>query len=169
MYKRIIIFVLAIYAIYLLFRLNMARVSKSSINSVGKSITKHVPRYDVDEDPLCHYLRCVLSDVRQKIPETADVSECINDKIELVESKKPVTYVRNKREINIVIKINGSTFDTNTMVYVALHEYAHVLCTQKGHGPLFKEIENMLLAIANDLGYYNKDKPVDKSYPCVMV
>lgn len=47
--------------------------------------------------------------------------------------------------------------DLNLVMYVVLHELAHVACPEIGHTPLFKEIFIFLLQVAISLNLYEKD------------
>lgn len=46
--------------------------------------------------------------------------------------------------------------DINLVMYVVLHEMAHVACPEYGHGVLFKKIFAFLALRAIDLGIYKK-------------
>lgn len=62
-------------------------------------------------------------------------------------------------------KKTGKIHDTNLIMYVALHEMAHVACPEVGHGDLFKKIFKFLTDIAIEQNIYVLDnyetKPVE--------
>jgi hypothetical protein len=68
------------------------------------------------------------------------------------------SYTVNKGE-RIVMCIRspdtGEFYDMNTIMYVAIHELAHVGCPEFGHTKLFAKIFAMLLKNATRLGIYN--------------
>jgi hypothetical protein len=51
-------------------------------------------------------------------------------------------------------KINNKLHDINDIMYVAVHEIAHIGCPEIGHTPLFKKINKFLLARASEAGIY---------------
>lgn len=60
----------------------------------------------------------------------------------------------------------GSLCDLNTLMYVALHELGHVMCGEwdmhiDGHSKEFNDIFDRLIAIAVELRYYDRSKPID--------
>lgn len=67
-------------------------------------------------------------------------------------------------------KLIENIHDMNTLMYVVLHETAHIACPEFGHTPLFKEIFKFLLEQGSEIGIY---KPIDyRIYPqsyCGMV
>lgn len=69
------------------------------------------------------------------------------------------SYTVNKgEEISFCIK-NKQTkqlYDLNLMMYVAIHEMAHVACPELGHGELFKFIFKKLTEVAIEIGIYTK-------------
>jgi len=79
------------------------------------------------------------------------------------------TFSYMKRSIHIVIrKPDGSLFDNNTLVYVCIHELAHVLCGKMDgnrHGPDYMLTFDRLLDIAQESGYYNPEMVLDDTYP----
>ena len=62
-------------------------------------------------------------------------------------------------------KKTGEIHDANLIMYVALHEMAHIACPEIGHGELFKKIFKFLTEQAIELGIYKYDdydsKPVE--------
>ena len=62
-------------------------------------------------------------------------------------------------------KKTGELHDGNLIMYVALHEMAHIACPEIGHGELFKKIFKFLTEQAIELGIYKYDdydsKPVE--------
>ena len=53
-------------------------------------------------------------------------------------------------------KYNNEFHDLNLLMYVALHEMAHVGCKEYGHTPLFKKIFAFYTNVAIDLNLYQK-------------
>jgi len=62
-------------------------------------------------------------------------------------------------------KKTGDIHDVNLIMYVAIHEMAHIACPEIGHGELFKKIFKFLTEQAIELGIYKYDdydsKPVE--------
>jgi len=53
-------------------------------------------------------------------------------------------------------KYKNKLHDLNLLMYVTLHEIAHVATPEYGHTPLFKKIFAFLTKVAIDIGLYNK-------------
>lgn len=53
-------------------------------------------------------------------------------------------------------KKTGNFHDINLLMYVAIHEMAHMACPEIGHGDLFKKIFRFLTLEAIDMGLYKK-------------
>ena len=69
------------------------------------------------------------------------------------------SYSVNKGEelsFCLISKKNNDIHNLNLLIYVALHEMAHIACPEIGHGPLFKKIFKFLTEIAIKIGIYNK-------------
>uniref|UniRef100_A0A6C0EBI8 Uncharacterized protein n=1 Tax=viral metagenome TaxID=1070528 RepID=A0A6C0EBI8_9ZZZZ len=54
------------------------------------------------------------------------------------------------------VKNKDDIHDINLMMYVVLHEMAHVACPETGHTELFKKIFSFLTTTAIELGLYYK-------------
>ena len=62
-------------------------------------------------------------------------------------------------------KKTGNFHDINLIMYVALHEMAHMACPEVGHGDLFKKIFKFITEVAISINLYVKEdyyeKPVE--------
>jgi hypothetical protein len=79
---------------------------------------------------------------------------------ENTENNNYTSYSVNKGEEIIFCirsKIDNSLHDINLIMYVAVHEFAHVACPEIGHTPLFKKIFKFLLESAMDINIYKYD------------
>lgn len=76
------------------------------------------------------------------------------------------SYTINKKVIHLCTKDprNGRYYDKNTLMFVVLHELAHVLCDDIGHTDNFSIINQALLNHAIKYGYYDQSKPFIKNY-----
>jgi hypothetical protein len=76
------------------------------------------------------------------------------------------SYTINKKVIHLCIKDprNGRYYDKNTLMFVVLHELAHVLCSDVGHTDSFSVINQALLDHAVKCGFYDPSKPFVKNY-----
>jgi hypothetical protein len=83
------------------------------------------------------------------------------------------SYSVNKGEelsFCLISKKNNEIHQLNLLIYVALHEMAHIACPDIGHGPLFKKIFKFLTEIAIEIGIYNKvDYNLEPVEYCGMV
>lgn len=88
----------------------------------------------------------------------------IMDRINLNEGDKSFTI--NKQNIYLCLKDknNHNFYDENVLVYVVLHEIAHVLCNEVGHTHKFINIFNALLDRATAVGEYNPNRPFVEDY-----
>lgn len=69
------------------------------------------------------------------------------------------SYSVNKgEELSFCLKSkkSGELHDINLIMYVAIHEMAHVACPEIGHGELFKKIFRKLAEEAIKIGIYKK-------------
>lgn len=90
----------------------------------------------------------------------------IMSEIKLLEGPKSFTI--NKKEIYLCLKDRKlgaeNYYDYNSLIFVTLHEIAHVLCDELGHTKKFQMIFKELLEHASSLGLYDETKPFVKNY-----
>lgn len=111
-------------------------------------------------------LRIYLKDNIAKYPDFAPyINQFIEKSANLVLYENPpsgkyTSYTVNKgEEIALCLrsKNSGKLHDLNLIMYVTIHELAHVACPEVDHTPLFKKIFIFLLNVAVDINIYTKD------------
>lgn len=106
----------------------------------------------LEDDPMLVEIRKTLE------PVFPDINNVI-----LLKGKK--SYTINKKRIHLCLKDKeGQYYDKNMLIYVTLHELAHVRCNEVGHTPKFHEIFQEILRTAEANGIYNSRIPVIKDY-----
>ena len=75
-------------------------------------------------------------------------------------------YTENKEVITLCLKdpATGKYYDMNTIMYVALHELAHVICEAHGHGEEFKKKFAKLLRYAAKIHIYDPKIGMSHTY-----
>ena len=85
------------------------------------------------------------------------------EKISLYMGNK--SYTINKKKVYLCLKDkNGRYYDFNMLVYVFIHELAHVLCKEIGHTAKYYEIFRSLLRKAAQMKLYDPKKPIIQNY-----
>lgn len=75
------------------------------------------------------------------------------------------SYTLNKQKVYLCLKDeNHDYYPMNMLMYVAIHELAHVLCDEIGHTPKFHAIFANLLQQATQIGIYDPTIPVIQNY-----
>lgn len=124
-------------------------------------------------------LRKYLSDNIGMFPEYSQyIKQFINRIVNLsLQENKPdglyTSYTVNKgQEIALCLR-SKQTFklhDINLIMYVVIHELAHVACPENDHTELFRKIFKFLLKCAIEIQiYYDKDYTVDPHEYCGII
>lgn len=79
-------------------------------------------------------------------------------------AKSDASYTIDKKRIYLCTERDGVTYDDNMMTYVLLHELAHTLTAEIGHGREFGAIFRGLLRKAAENGLYDPNEPKVKNY-----
>jgi hypothetical protein len=75
------------------------------------------------------------------------------------------SYTINKSKIFLCLRDNEQEYYSNNMLlFVLLHEIAHVMCDEIGHVPKFHKIFDALIQEASKLGIYDTTIPVVQNY-----
>lgn len=84
-------------------------------------------------------------------------------KLRIFEDNK--SYTINKKRVYLCLKDeHDDYYPINMLMYVAIHELAHVLCDEVGHTPKFQRIFKELLIKAQKIGIYDPKIPVIRDY-----
>lgn len=113
-------------------------------------------------------LKNYLYENKNKYPEYIDYIKQLNRNLNkdrsLIYENDPTStltsFTVNKgEEIAFCLKSKktGSLHEVNLLMYVAIHEMAHIACPEIGHGELFRKIFKFLTEIAIDMGLYKDD------------
>lgn len=111
------------------------------------------PRDDTDKEPM-------LLKVRQNF----SLLDPDYTKIPLAEGGS--SYTENKSAITLCLRDpeTGELYDINTIMYVALHELAHVISKNHGHGSEFKDNFEKILKKAASIGIYDPTRSIPSNY-----
>lgn len=117
--------------------------------------TKRKTNIQIYDDPM---LTRIYNDLKQIVPDI--------DKLDIRLYGANDTLTENKKNIYLCLKNrNGTYYDYNTLLYIAIHELAHVLNdeydTTNNHGDKFNEINNLLLKRAESLNLIDVNKPIN--------
>lgn len=112
----------------------------------GTSMCKRVSERFSQSDPVIQILK---QEVGHCFPELGD--------IQIFEGRK--SYTVNKERIYLCLRDkHGQYYSHDILMYVLIHEIAHMLCPEIGHTQKFKDIFNSLIENAMACGIYT---PVD--------
>ena len=115
-------------------------------------VTSSIENYKKSDDPKLYQLKEMLSPLHPKIKD-----------LKLYKGKK--SYTINKEKVYLCLKDEkGDYYNDNMLIYVLLHELAHVFCDEIGHTPKFHQIFDELLEKAHNMGIYNSSIPVIQNY-----
>lgn len=108
--------------------------------------------YFLQQDPMLVSLKLIL---RQLHP--------IVDKLTFLEANR--SYTVNKRKIYLCLRDEKKQYyPMNMLIYVSIHELAHVLCNEIGHTDKFHSIFQNLLDKAIQLKLYDPSQPILTNY-----
>jgi predicted metal-dependent hydrolase len=131
---------------------NILAVIKSNMNKLIDYLQKNINQFPEH-----------MSNIKDLIKRTRKIYI-----METPKDEKFTSYTINKGEKIVFClrsKILHHIHDINTIMYVVIHECAHVMCEEYGHTKRFKEIFKFLLVQANKIGIYNitdyRKTPVD--------
>lgn len=114
---------------------------------------KQIKEHNLQEDPMLYVLKEALLPVHPVI-----------EQLSLYKGDK--SYTINKQKVFLCLyDENGDYYPLNMLIYVLLHEVAHVLNTKDvGHTPAFHAKMDELLDKATELGIFNPSIPILKNY-----
>jgi len=165
MNKEIIIIIVILAIIYLIYKRSEVKSIKSNIDS-----KKYVVLNKKDANKAAD----LLAEISQRLIKIQNYLES-NHEDKYIKTTKDrfnptnisegssdsgyTSYTVNKGEKMIFCirdKETNDLHDINLMMYVALHEFTHVMCVTVGHNEEFHKNFNYILKVAEDMGMYSK-------------
>lgn len=160
-----VFFVLLLILLYLLYK--PGKYIKSKVDNSEYFVSER------NESPTSEEIADTLASIRQRInkfsshlknnqhgeyqPYIDELIKTVED-IDISENTKSIytSYTINKKELVFCVrsKKTGEIHDINLLMYVVIHELAHIACPEYGHGDLFKKIFKYLLNEANKANIY---------------
>ena len=139
---------------------------------VGYIVYDQINEHFNDRDPklkeLRNKLQILLNSKDNSGQKWTGNLESLNDRDILNEIKLYVgskSYTINKSRIYMCLKdSNDKYYDDNSLMFVFLHEVAHVICKSIGHTEEFHKIFEDLLFEAERVGIYDSNVPMIKNY-----
>lgn len=169
--QQIIVFVLVLLIIYLIFSIRNAGLVTAEFNGQIYMVQEHADKMKAVD--LLIRLKKDLSIIAQKGLDRAkkENNKDYIDYIGIIVTRLNTVYIRevekdspytsysvNKGEELVFCLRNKKSFafyDYNKILYVAVHEIAHIGCPEVGHTKLFFELNRYLLETAKNDGMYN--------------
>lgn len=119
---------------------------------LGYVIFTRVLEYYHQLDPMLHHIKKKLEPLHPKVKQ-----------LHFYEGNK--SYTINKKKIYLCLRNEKRHYyEENMLLYVAIHELAHVLCDEIGHTEKFHQIFKELLSKAESLGIYDASRPILRDY-----
>ena len=132
------------------------------------AIITQIREYHLQDDPKLKELLMILEPLFKKDNYHSGILEILNNRNVLEEIevyKGDKSYTINKQKVYICLtNENGEYYNMNMLLFVFIHEIAHVLCDEIGHTEKFNEIFEALLLKATEMGIYNPSIPVIQNY-----
>ena len=123
---------------------NMLARIKKNINTIRSYLVNNIDKYPEMEQYIKQMdINLQNTDYSESTEDNTYTSYSVN------KGEQLVFCIRSKNDVN---KIH----DLNLVMYVTLHELAHVANPEYGHGALFKRIFAFLTTVAIEKGYYTK-------------
>jgi len=149
--------VLALVLIFILFYLERRRRRESFVVNTPEAILK---------------LNQLSEAARQVLSMDHDDDETLNNMLrhrdvynEFTMREGGRSYTENKKRIVLCLRKSSDEFYSwNSLMFVLMHELAHVICDELHHTDKFHRINRALMRRAEKLGYYNSKIPFESSY-----
>ena len=123
-------------------------IAANTLAAIKKNIKKLVLYLKTNES--------LFKNEKEYIKNLVDRTKEINI-METPADEKNTSYTINKGEKIVIClrsKLLNEIHDINTIMYVVIHDLAHVACPEYGHTPLFKKIFIFLLKQSHKINIY---------------
>lgn len=132
------------------------------------SIITQIRESHLQDDPKLKEILMLLEPMFKSDRYWSGILEPLNNRDILNEIsmyKGDKSYTINKEKVYICLTDeNGKYYSMNMLMYVVLHELAHVICDEIGHTEKFHEIFEAILLRSTEMGIYNPSLPIIQNY-----
>ena len=132
-------------------------------------IRVQIEDFELQSDPKLHELKSILYPMFNKQNFNDPLLQKLKngnvlEKIQLYKGEK--SYTINKSKVYLCLRDpqTNEYYSNNMLLFVFLHELAHVLCNEIGHTESFQKIFDALLAEATTMGIYDSSIPPLTNY-----
>lgn len=118
-------------------------------------------------------LWAIVTQIRESYTSSDPILKELRDQAARVDSRianlplysAEKSYTINKEKTFLCLRDEkGEYYDKNMLIYVLLHEFAHVINHEVGHPPSFHKVFDDLLKKAEAIGVWNRNKPIISDY-----
>lgn len=127
-----------------------------------------IEEFELQKDPKLSELKSLLNPMFEKESFNNHMlnqilKRNVLDQISLYRGEK--SYTINKSKVYLCLRDEaGEYYGNNMLLFVFLHELAHVICDEVGHTQKFQEIFDALLDEASHMQIYDPNIPVIQNY-----
>ena len=127
-----------------------------------------IEEFELQKDPKLSDLKSLLNPMFEKQSYVNPLLQKlikgnVLNQISLYRGEK--SYTINKSKVYLCLRDEkGDYYSDNMLLFVFLHELAHVICDEVGHTEKFQEIFDALLDEATIMQIYDPDIPVIQDY-----
>lgn len=117
---------------------------------------------------LWYVWKCIEDDRMERDPTVVRLKQMLIPTFPEIKNVKVMkgssSYTVDKNKVYICTDYDNQKYDDNMLIYVMLHELAHVITPEIGHGKTFMDNFDELLQRATDAKLYDPELPKVKNY-----
>ena len=134
-------------------------------------ILKYISNYKIEHQIMIHHNKLVYlhKEIEKLIPKLSEEQQEKLSKIKLQPSKKSYTIDKHHIHLCIIDRETNEYYEDNLLIYVLLHEIAHIFCDEEGHTEKYIKIFKNLINIATDVGIFDPTQKLPSTYCGVPV
>jgi hypothetical protein len=126
-------------------------------------IYRQIEEFELQDDPMIIKIKEKLTPFLESYSYRGKKGTDIMKKIKIYKGGK--SYTINKERIYLCLRDEKNNYyNINMLMYVVLHELAHVFSESVGHTEEFNIIFQDILEKANQKGIYNPSIPIEEDY-----
>lgn len=134
-------------------------------------VIKFIENTNINKSIKLHHnkLEILHKNIEKLIPYLSKTEQEKLSKIKLQPAKKSYTIDKHHVHLCLVDDENQKYYEENTLIYVLLHEIAHIFCDEEGHTEKYMKIFKRLIRLATKMKIYDPNIQLPKTYCGVKV